>query len=218
MSMKTDTQIQQGVLAELQWEPSVDAADIGVEVKNGVVTLAGHVNSYAEKVHAQCAAQRVAGVKALAVEMSVKLAGPSKRTDAEIATAAEQALQWTALLPESRIKLMVEKGVITLTGDVDWDYQRKSASSAVRYLKGVVSVDDQILLKPEVVVSAVKAEVEAALQRRAHTDSAAVTVSVNGTAVTLTGKLHSWSERELATSAAWGTPGVYSVVDDIELL
>ena len=216
--MKTDSQIQQDVLAELKWEPSVHAAGIGVEVKDGVVTLAGHVTSYAEKFDAERAAQRVSGVRALAVEMDVKLAGTSKRTDAEIAAAAESALQWTTFLPKNKVKVMVEKGWVTLTGEVDWEYQREAAKAAVRYLMGVTAVSDQIVIKPKVAVSAIKADIEAALKRRAHTDAQAISVSVKGSDVTLTGKVHSWSERELATNSAWGTPGVYNVIDDIELI
>ncbi len=215
--MKTDTQIQQDVLAELHWEPSIRAAGIGVEVKHGVVTLAGHVDSYAEKIDAERATQRVAGVKAIAVEMDVRLSGPTTRTDAEIATAAENALQWTTLLPKDRVKILVEKGMITLSGDVDWDYQRLSAVAAVRYLLGVTSVNDLLSIKPKISVTAVKADIEAALKRRAHTDAEAIVVTVKGSSVTLTGKVHSWSEREVATSSAWGTPGVYSVVDNIEM-
>jgi len=216
--MKTDSQIQQDVLAELKWEPSVHAAGIGVEVKDGVVTLAGHVSSYAEKFDAERAAQRVSGVKALAVEMDVKLAGTSKRTDGEIAAAAESALQWTTFLPKNKVKVMVEKGWVTLTGEVDWEYQRESAKAAVRYLMGVTAVSDQIVIKPKVAVSAVKADIEAALKRRAHADAKAISVSVKGSDVTLSGKVHSWSERELATNSAWGTPGVYNVIDNIELI
>jgi len=216
--MKTDSQIQQDVLAELKWEPSVHAAGIGVEVKDGVVTLAGHVASYAEKFDAERAAQRVSGVKALAVEMDVKLAGMSKRTDGEIAAAAESALEWTTFLPSNKVKVMVEKGWVTLSGEVDWEYQREAAMAAVRYLIGVTAVSGQIVIKPKVSVSAVKADIEAALKRRAHTDAQAISVSVKGTDVTLTGKVHSWSERELATNSAWGTPGVHNVIDNIELI
>jgi osmotically-inducible protein OsmY len=216
--MKTDSQIQQDVLAELKWEPSVHATDIGVEVKNGVVTLAGHVGTYAEKLEAERAAQRVSGVKALAVEMDVRLVGWSKRTDADIASSAESALQWTTFLPKERVKVMVEKGWVTLSGDVDWEYQRQSAASAVRYLMGVTGVSDQILIKPKVSVTAVKSDIEAALKRRASADAHKISVAIKGSDVTLSGSVHSWSERELATSSAWGTPGVYSVTNNIEVM
>lgn len=213
--MKTDTQLQHDVLAELKWEPSVNAAQIGVEVKDGIVTLAGHVNSYAEKWDAERAAQRVSGVKALAVEMDVKLSGSSKRTDADIARSAENVLQWTTYLPKDRVKLMVENGWITLSGEVDWEYQRQSAVGAVRYLIGVTGVSDEIAIKPQVSVSAVKSDIEAALKRSAHTDAQKISVDVRGTDVTLTGTARSWSERDLARHAAWGTPGVRNVKDNI---
>ena len=131
--MKTDAQLQQDVISELKWEPSVNAAQIGVEVKNGIGTLAGHVGSYAEKYEAEHAAQRVSGVKALAIEMDVKLAGSSKRTDADIASAVQNVLQWTTYLPKDHVKVMVEGGWVTLTGEVDWEYQRQSATGHRRF-------------------------------------------------------------------------------------
>ncbi len=211
--MKTDTQLQQDVIAELKWEPSVNAAQIGVEVKDGIVTLAGHVNSYAEKWNAERAAQRVWGVKALAIEMDVTLPGSSKRNDADIARSAENVLEWTANLPKDCVKIMVENGWITLSGEVDWEYQRQAAVRAVRYLIGVTGVSDQITIKAKVASSAVKSDIEAALKRRAIDDAQNIAVEVRGTDVTLTGKVHSWSERELAEHAAWSTPGVRKVVD-----
>ena len=213
--MKTDTQLQQDVIAELKWEPSVNAAQIGVEVKDGIVTLAGHVSSYAEKWDAERAAQRVSGVKALAIEMDVKLSGSSKRTDADIARSAENTLQWTTYLPKDSIKVMVESGWITLSGKVDWEFQRQAAAKGVRYLMGVTGVSDQIVIKPKVSLSAVKSEIEAALKRRATADAQKISVEVQGADVTLTGKVHSWSERDLARHSAWGTPGVRNVVDNM---
>ena len=213
--MKTDSQLQQDVIAELKWEPSVNAAQIGVEVKDGIVTLAGHVSSYAEKWDAERAAQRVSGVKALAIEMDVKLSGSSKRNDADIAGSAENALQWMTYLPKDSVKVMVEGGWITLSGEVDWEYQRQSAAGAVRYLVGVTGVSNQIAIKPKVSVSVVKSDIEAALKRRAHADAQKISVEVRGTDVTLTGTVHSWSERDLATHSAWGTPGVRNVVNNI---
>jgi osmotically-inducible protein OsmY len=213
--MKTDKQVQQDVIAELSWEPSVNAAQIGVEVKNGIVTLAGHVGSYAEKWDAERVAQRVSGVKALAIEMDVKLSGSSKRNDADIARSAENVLQWTTYLPKDRVKVMVEKGWITLSGDVDWEYQRRAAEDGVRYLMGVMGVSDNITIKPTVSLSAVKSDIEAALKRRAKSDAQKISVDVRGADVTLTGTVHSWSERALARDAAWGTPGVRNVVDNI---
>ena len=213
--MKTDTQLQQDVTAELKWQPSVNAAQIGVEVKDGIVTLAGHVGSYAEKCDAERAAQRVSGVKALAVEMDVKLAGSSKRTDADVARAVQNVLQGTTYLPKDHVKVMVESGWVTLSGEVDWEYQRQSATAAVRYLMGVTGVSDQILIKkPKVSSSAVKSDIEAALKRRATADAQKISVEVHGADVTLTGEVHSWSERDLARNTAWGTSGVHNVQDN----
>ena len=216
--MKSDAQLQNDVMTELEWEPSVHAAQIGVEVKDGVVTLAGEVGSYAEKWHAERAAQRVAGVKALAVGMTVRLAGLDKRTDADIARSVENALEWTTFLPANSVKTMVEGGWVTLSGEVDWKYQKQSASDAIRYLVGVKGVSDQIAVKPAVSGSAVKSDIEAALKRRATADAKAITVDVSGSDVTLSGMVHSWSERELATDSAWSAPGVRNVIDNMTLI
>ena len=213
--MKTDTQLQQDVLAELKWEPSVNAAHIGVEVKEGIVTLAGHVDSYAEKWNAERAAQRVSGVKALTIEMDVSLPGSSKRNDADIARSAENALHWMTYIPKESIKIMVENGWITLSGEVEWDYQRETAAGRVRYLMGVKGVSNQITLKSKVSSGAIKADIEAALKRRAHVDVEKISVDVQGTNVVLTGNVHSLSERDLVRHAAWGSPGVQSVVDHL---
>jgi osmotically-inducible protein OsmY len=213
--MKTDAQLQQDVIAELKWEPSVNAAQIGVEVKDGIVTLAGHVSSYAEKFDAERAAQRVAGVKALAIEMDVTLPGASKRNDADIARSAENVVEWLTYLPEDSVKVKVEGGWITLSGEVDWEYQRQTALSAVRYLMGVTGVSNLIAVKPKVSLSAVKSDIEAALKRRAKSDAQNISVKVQGADVTLTGTVYSWSERDLASQAAWSTPGVRKVVDNM---
>ena len=215
--MKTDAQVQQDVIAELKWEPSINAAQIGVEVKDGIVTLAGHVSSYAEKWNAERATQRVSGVKALAIEMDVQLAGSSRRNDTDIARSAENALQWMTYFPKDRVKVMVEKGWITLSGDVDWEYQRRGAADGVRHLMGVMGVSDNIAIKPTVSLSAVKSDIEAALKRRAKADAQKISVHVQGADVTLTGTVHSWSERDLARDSAWGTPGVRNVVDNITI-
>jgi len=214
--MKTDAQLKQDVIAELAWEPSVNAEKIGVEVEGGIVTLAGHVDSYSEKVHAERAAQRVSGVKALAVEMEVRLPGSNQRTDADIARSAQNVMEWTSYVPGS-VKVKAEKGWITLSGDVEWDYQRKGASDAIRHLMGVTGVSDEIAIKPRASVSAVKADIEAALKRHAKAEAQHITVEVHGSDVTLGGKVHTWSERELAASSAWATPGVRNVVDNITI-
>jgi osmotically-inducible protein OsmY len=211
--MKTDRQLQQDVSAELEWEPSVHAAHIGVEVREGVVTLAGQVDSYAEKWSAERVAQRVSGVKAMATELTVHLTSLSQRTDANIAASVENLLEWSATLPAGVIKVMVEGGWVTLSGTVDWKYQKQSAADSIRHLMGVVGVSDQITIKPSVSATMVKSDIEAALKRAALADAHQIAVTVHGTDVTLSGTVHNWAERETATNSAWRTPGVRNVVD-----
>jgi osmotically-inducible protein OsmY len=196
----------------------VHAAQIGVEVKDGVVTLAGEVSSYAEKWNAERTAQRVAGVQALAVELCVKLSGQGLRTDADIARSAENVLSWTSFLPADAVKVLVEGGWVTLLGEVDWQYQRQAAADAVRSLLGVTGVSDQIAVKPQVVAGSVKADIDAALKRRASSDAQTISVGVSGADVTLSGTVHSWTERALATDTAWATPGVRNVMDKMTLV
>jgi len=212
--MKTDSQLQSDVIAELAWEPSIHSEEIGVEVTGGVVTLAGHVGSYSEKLAAERAALQVVGVKALAVEIDVRIAGGNARTDGDIARTVENVLQWTTCLPMNSVKIKVEGGWLTLSGEVNWDYQRKAAVDAVRYLMGVKGVSDLIAIKPTVSAPLVKADIEAALVRQAHKDSNRISVSVSGNDVTLSGPVRNWSERDLATQTAWGTPGVRNVTNN----
>jgi osmotically-inducible protein OsmY len=216
-TMKTDSQLQQDVMAELNWEPAVHAAQIGVEVKDGVVTLAGEVSSFNEKWNAERAAQRVSGVKALAVEMTVKLSQFGKRTDADIAESAKNILGWSSYLPEKAVSVMVEGGWLTLSGEVQWQYQRQDAADSVRYLIGVTGVSNQIAIKPSLSATVVKSEIEAALKRRAGADASTIEVGVTGGDVTLSGTVHSWAERDLATHSAWGSSGVKNVVDKMTL-
>jgi osmotically-inducible protein OsmY len=215
--MKTDTQLQQDVLAELKWDPSVVAPQIGVEVKDGIVTLTGEVSSYSEKWSAERAAQRVAGVTGLVIALDVKLSQFGKRTDADIARSAENVLGWTINLPKDSVKVMVESGWINLSGNVDWQYQKEAATAAVRDLAGVSGVSDEIAIKPKPSSAIVKSDIEAALNRRAQRDAQKITVQVNGSEVILSGIVHSWSERELARNSAWGAPGVRSVLDKITI-
>lgn len=215
--MKTDSQLQRDVSEELTWEPQVIATGIGVEVNDGVVTLSGEVASYAEKWHAEQAAQRVSGVNALAVGLKVKLPGLGGRTDSDIARSAENVLEWSTSVPKDAIKVMVENGFITLSGDVDWQYQRLAAAASVRFLMGVTGVSDQISIKPSVQVNAVKSDIETALKRTAVEDAKRIHVAVHGADITLTGSVQSWAERETAVTSAWGTPGVRSVSDKMTL-
>lgn len=216
--MKTDSQLQQDVMAELKWEPAVHAAQIGVEAKDGVVTLAGEVSSYTEKWNAERAAQRVHGVKALAVDMKVKLSAFGKRTDADIAGSARNILGWTSSIPADAVKVMVEGGWLTLSGDVEWHFQRQDAEDSVRNLLGVIGVSNEIAIKPTLSATAVKSDIEAAIQRRATADSKAIQVEVKGGDVTLTGKVRNGAERDLATQSAWRSAGVRSVVDKLDLV
>jgi osmotically-inducible protein OsmY len=215
--MKTDWQMQQDVMAELKWEPSVHAAQIGVEVKNGIVTLAGEVSSYTEKLNAEAAAQRVNGVKALAVEMKVKLSQFGMRTDADIAESAKNILGWTSSLPADAVHVQVESGWLTLSGNVEWQYQRQDAADSVQFLVGVTGVSNQIAIKPSLLAAVVKSDIEAALKRRAAADGKTIGVEVKGADVTLTGTVHSWSDRDLATRSAWGSAGVGKVVDKLTI-
>jgi osmotically-inducible protein OsmY len=215
--MKTDSQLQQDVMAQLKWEPSVHAAQIGVEVKDGVVTLAGQVGNYWEKWNAERAAQRVFGVKAVTTELKVYLTNLSERTDADIAGSVENVLEWTSSLPVGAIKVMVEGGWVTLSGTVDWQYQRQAAIDSVRYLLGVTGVSNQISIKPSVTATAVKSEIEAALMRMSIADVKKISVTVNGSDVTLSGTVRSWDERDTATNSAWGTPGVRNVIDTMTM-
>lgn len=215
--MKTDSQLQADVIAELKWEPSINSTQIGVEVKNGIVTLVGHVDSYAEKWAAERAAQRVFGVRALVIELAIMLPGSSQRSDRDIAASAETALRWITFVPKDSVKIMVENGWVTLTGAVDWAYQREFATGAVRYLLGVTGLSDQITLRAKPSHSVVKSDIEAALKRNADQDASAIAVTVHGSDVTLSGTVHSWHERERATHTAWGSPGVRNVVDNMVL-
>jgi osmotically-inducible protein OsmY len=215
--MKTDRQLQQDVSAELQWEPAVRAARIGVLAKDGVVTLTGQVDSPAEKWDAERAAQRVAGVQALTVDLQVHLDGPNRRNDADIAAAVENVLEWTASLPAGALQVMVEDGWVTLSGRVEWQYQRQAAIDRVRPLMGVIGVRDEIGLAPRPAPGAVQSDIEAALRRTSITDAREIRVAVHGSEVTLSGTVKSWDERDTANHAAWGTPGVRHVEDQLTL-
>lgn len=172
--MKTDAQLKKDVESELEWDVSVNATHVGVSVEDGVVTLTGHLDSFAEKHAAERAAQRVEGVKAVAVELDVRLPIGNKRHDNEIAAAAEAALKWHALVPRDRVKVMVEKGWITLSGEVDWDYQRNQAYKAVRPLTGVLGVTNEITLKPQVTPANITHRIQDALTRQAEREARAI--------------------------------------------
>ncbi len=215
--MKTDTQLQSDVMAELKWDDSINATKIGVEASSGVVTLSGHVDNYSQKWSAERAAQKVCGVKALAVEIDVVLKGSSSKSDTDIARTAENVLEWTTNWPKNHVKVMVESGWVTLSGEVDYEYQRELASSAVRHLMGVTGVSNQTTVKAGLTTAHIKDDIQAALKRRALADAQEIMVTVDGGKVTLTGVVHSWSERDMVSDSVWNTAGVTDVNDNISV-
>ena len=218
--MKTDAQVQQDVMIELKWDPSVKAA-IGVEVMDGVVRLSGYVDSYSKKWAADLVAARVFGVKAVkSEEIRVRLPNSLKRPDENIAVAASNALEWDVSVPHDRVKVQVQNGLVTLSGEVDWWYQKNAAENAVRHLTGVVSVSNGITIKPEskpLDVVDVKHKIESAFQRNAVLDARRITVETCGSKVILRGSVHSWAEKEQVHSAAWAAPGVSEVESHITI-
>ncbi len=208
-------QLRDDVQAELNWTPEVKTSDVGVIAKDGVVTLTGHLASHAEKYAIERAAQRVQGVKALAVELTVKLPFDNQRTDADIAMAAERALKWNVLVPDDKIRPMVEKGWLTLNGEVECYYQRSAAESAVRDLMGVTGVSNMVKVKPKVSPADVEKKIHEALSRQADREANRLAITVDGSQVTLRGTVHSWAERDAVQGAAWASPGVSTVVNDL---
>ena len=214
--MKTDTQIQKDVIDELRWDPRIRDAEIAVAAKDGVVTLSGVVDSFAEKYAAEHAAQRVSGVKAIAEDVTVRLVATSLRTDADIAHAAVTALKWDIQVPDEKIKVKVEDGFITLSGDVEWKFQQDAAERAVRYLTGAKGLVDHIKVLPKRVSKLeVSGKIKDALRRTAERDADRITVEAADGRVTLKGTVRSFSERSDAEHAAWSAPGVTSVDDRI---
>jgi osmotically-inducible protein OsmY len=215
----SDKDLRQFIIDELDFEPSVDAANIGVAVENGVVTLSGHVASYAEKMAAEAAVRRVKGVRAIAEEIEVRYAFDKKTGDDEIAKRALDIIRWSATVPQDRIQLTVQNGWVTLSGQVDWWYQKNAAADAVRKLSGVSGVINNVTIRPRVQPVDVKRKIEDAFKRRAEIDTQGIRVAVtDGGKITLQGSVHDWQERIAAVDAAWSAPGVVSVDDRLSIM
>ena len=214
--MKTDIQLKQDIEQELNWDPKINAAQIGVTVDKGVVSLLGMVDTYAEKWAAEDATKRVWGVRTVAQDLKVKVLYDDIQTDPSIASAVENALKWDVFVPDS-VTATVHSGAVTLGGKVAWNFERDAAERAVRYLMGVVSVSNNIELNSRVTPEKVKEKVQAALQRQATTDSNSIKVETAGGKVTLSGHASSFQSIEDASDAAWASPGVTEVVERVSI-
>ena len=215
--MKSDNDLQQDVLDEIEWRTTLAPSEVGVSVKDGVVTLSGSVSSYYKKRSAELAAEKVAGVKAIVQDMEVDLPGSSVRSDEDIAKAAYDALRWHTNIPDEKIEIVVNDGWIKLEGEVDWSYQKTAARQAVEDLTGVYGVINDIKIKPHVKVEDINRRIQSAFARHASLDANHIHVDVEGGKVTLKGKVRSYVEKRDAEDAAWIAPGVTSIDDRLEI-
>jgi osmotically-inducible protein OsmY len=213
--MKSDEELERDVRDEFKWDPVLDADDIAVSVKNGVVTLAGFVKRYSDRLEAEIAAKRVAGVKAVANDIEVRLPAIDQRPDPDIARDAVAALKTELPISYDRIKVVVRDGWVTLEGAVEWQYQKTTAENAVRKVKGVKGVTNVVTVKPKVEPSELKRKIMEAFKRNAEVDANRITVEANGSEVILKGTVRSWIEREEAERVAWSAPGITRVEDRI---
>ncbi|RWE77041.1 BON domain-containing protein [Mesorhizobium sp.] len=214
----SDSILKQDIIDELDFEPSIDAADIGVAVDDGIVTLTGHVPTYAQKVKVEDVVWNVKGVKAIAQEMEVRPFGTHKTADDEIAKRAVNTIAWHTSIPGGAVQISVQSGWIKLTGKVEWQYQKSAAEDAVRHLAGVIGVTNQIEIKPRPSTHDIKQRIENALKRNAELEAQEIKVNVLGNgAVRLEGRVHAWSERRAAERAAWSAAGVKTVEDRITI-
>lgn len=217
-TVKSDRELQQDVAAELAWDPSIDETRIVVEVRDGTVTLVGQVHSHAQKWRAEAAAMRVGGVKGIVSRLAIDLPDGDRRPDTEIARAAHQMLAWNALVPAGKVQAAVEDGWVTLSGEVEWEYQSSAAEVALRSLTGIRGLLNLVQVKPRTEPRDVARHVEAALRRCSGDPRRSVGVAVNGGTVTLSGEVTSWRERYAVRRAAWAAPGVRNVVDQTTII
>ncbi len=211
----SDLSLRKSVMEELEFHPEINAASIGGSVENGIVTLSGHVSSYPQKVNAERAAKGVKGVRAIAQEIQVRLDKHAGTADDTLAERVLNIIDWSSDAPQNDIKVTVQKGWITLDGDVDWQYQKETLERAVHELSGVVGVNNRLALRPNAEVTDIRQRIEEALKRNAEIDDKNVFVRVDGDVVRLEGKVHVWRERKLAERAAWSVPGVMRVEDHL---
>jgi len=212
--MKTNAELQKDVQDAIQWEPLLHSAEIGVIVKNGIVSLTGTVDSYAKKLQAEHAAKNVFGVKVLVEDIEVKLPDPRSKTDVEIAGEIIAAFKANSFIPEEKISVKVENGWVDLDGEVSWDYLRDITENAVKYLPGVKGIYNNIIINPEIQNTVEKSDIEKALDR-SSIDNSEINVSVSGATVTLTGTVHTWHQKEEAGRIVWKTPGIQDVKNEL---
>lgn len=215
--MKSDFQLKADVTAELAWDPAINATNIGVMVKDGVVTLAGHLDSFSEKHAVERAVRRVGGVRGIALDLDVKLAPDHQRGDPEIAQAATTALRLNSLVPDGKVKVEVEDGRVTLSGEVDWSYQSASAEQCLASMMGVKALANRITVKARASSKDIASQITAALKRQAEREAMHIGIAVDGGVVTLSGEVHSMAEHDAAVGAAFSTHGVSRVIDKLEV-
>lgn len=216
--MKTDNQIQSDVIDELKWEPTLNSSEIGVAVRNGIVTLSGQVDTYAKKLAAEKAAKKVSGVKAVAEDIQVGISPSYRKTDTEIAEAVLNALKWHTAVQHDQIKIKVEDGIVRLEGEVEWEFQKNNARLAIENLTGVRSVINLISVKPKVNPLELEQKIKAAFQRSASIDAGRIKIEVVGNKVILKGNVRSFAESEDAEDAAWAAPGVLTVENKLDII
>lgn len=214
----TDRTIRQAVTDELAFDPSIDAANIGIAVDDGIVTLTGHVGSYVQRNAAETAAKKVRGVRGVVEKIEVRFAGAKPPRDEDLAHRAVQMLDWNVVVPKGAIQVKVQDGWITLTGKVEWQYQKAEAKAAVNRLHGVLGLIDLVEVSPRADAADVRHQIVAALKRNAQVEADSISVDVAGDKVTLHGKVHAWHERGIAERAAWSATGVRAVDDRIEVV